>query len=91
MKTTWKFPLVMDDRQVIRMPKGAHVLSAQMQFERLCAWAVVDNTVTEQVDVEFRVAGTGHPLDDMDESWYFLSTVQMLDGGLVFHVFMRMS
>jgi len=90
MKTTWKFPLGIEDRQTVKMPKGAYVLpSAQTQFDRLTVWAIVDDKAPME-DREFRIAGTGHPLDDLNPAdWKFLGTVQMMDGGLIWHVFVK--
>ncbi len=90
MKTTWKFPLEVVDLQLIKMPKGADVLpSAQMQFDRITVWAVVDDTAPMEMR-EFRILGTGHPMTGMNPTdWRFLGTVQMQDGALVFHVFVK--
>ena len=89
MRTTWKFPLGIEDQQTVMMPKDAYVLpSAQTQFARITVWAVVDAKAPLEAR-QFRIAGTGPPLDDIDPSWKFLGTVQMLDGELIFHVFVK--
>lgn len=89
MRTTWKFPLSVADRQTIMMPKDAYVLpSAQIQFDMITVWAVVDDKAPLEAR-QFRIAGTGHPLDDIDLNWRFLGTVQMLTGELIFHVFVK--
>jgi hypothetical protein len=87
MMTTWKFPLDTTDVQTVSMPKGAKVLSVQMQFDRITAWALVDNAELVSQPVRFHVIGTGYPLPDYTDAWQFIGTVQMLDGSLIFHVF----
>jgi hypothetical protein len=91
MKTIWKFPLAVTDSQIIiRASSDAVFLSAQMQHETLCAWAIVDDRQTNYRNYLVRIVGTGHPLDDV---WFtegkFLGTVQQFDGSLVWHVFVK--
>jgi hypothetical protein len=83
--TIYKYPLHVADEPVVRMPKGARILSAQAQHGALCVWAVVD-TDQRYEDRRFRVYGTGHPVDT-PPSWAFIGTVQLTGGALVFHVF----
>ena len=66
MKTTWKFPLAVQDLQTFSLPKGSFVLSVGVQFARVCLWALVDSTVTETEPVDVRIAGTGHSLDELE-------------------------
>lgn len=90
MKTTWKFPLaVQDDLQTFDLPKGSMVLSVAEQHERACLWCLVDNEVTETISVDVRIAGTGHSLDDVGEDWRFIGTVLLMGGSLVLHIFIR--
>lgn len=88
MRTIWKYPLEIADRQVVRMPSGAQVLSAQVQHGQLCLWAIVDDD-RDVADTQVHIAGTGHPLDAINPSWRHVGTVQMLEGRLVFHVFVQ--
>lgn len=41
MKTIWKYPLQVLDRQTLFMPPGAEILSLQTQFGNPCLWARV--------------------------------------------------
>ena len=85
MKAIWKFPLDLDVRQVVKMPKGAKTLDIQMQNGQFCLWALVD-TAAEKVDVVICVHGTGHDVQDADmEKQIYLSTVQR--GRYVWHFF----
>ncbi len=83
--TIWKFPLDIDDHVVIRMPRGAEILSADAQSDTLCLWAIVDPSAPK-ADRHFFVRGTGHPMS-VHVPVRHIDTVQMLGGTLVWHVF----
>lgn len=84
-KVIYKYPLRITDGQSVRLPRGAQVLTAQVQRDLLQLWALVDPS--EPVDtVQLRIVGTGHAFLDADQ-WRYLSTVQVDGGVLVFHVF----
>lgn len=87
MMTIWKYSLAVLDHQVIRMPRGAMVLTVQAQNGEGCLWALVD--VDEpMVDRIFAVFGTGHFLRKAEwEKLHYIGTYQMLDGVLIWHVF----
>ena len=88
MKTIWKFAVGIDDRQDIRVPKGAKVLTVQMQDRELCLWAIVEtDAATIGVDMPVWVHGTGHPCAVDEKFGRYVDSVQMHDGQLVFHVF----
>lgn len=85
-KTIWKFPLRIDDSQVIDAPEGAQPLTVQLQDGDPMLWALVD---PEQPRVPLRILmrGTGHNADGLGA---YLGTFQFRDGpigGLVFHAF----
>lgn len=86
VQTIWKYPLKITDTQVVTMPKGAEILSAQMQGDGLCVWAKVDSGEPSE-DVMFFVHGTGHGLTSPEAK--YLDTFQMRGGTLVFHVFYK--
>lgn len=82
--TVWKFELKLTDEQTIVVTEDARILSAQMQFDKLCVWVRL-NPQTPQQQRRIFVHGTGH-----DVSHYagrHLGTVQIGNGTLVFHVF----
>ena len=89
-KTIWKFQLEVTDKQFIRMPKEAELLSVQTQNETPCLWALVNpNSPTEERC--FEVFGTGHPVHcDMGIDRKFIGTFQLQGGVLVFHLFERL-
>lgn len=85
MTRIYKYELTITDVAVIEMPKGAKMLTVQMQHGVACVWAEVD-VDAPKVRHAFRVLGTGHPADDVAEMPY-LGTIQLHGGDLVFHVF----
>ncbi|MBQ8969210.1 MAG: hypothetical protein IJ064_05720 [Bacteroidaceae bacterium] len=68
------------------MPKGAKILTVQIQSGQPCIWAAVNPSSFENETRRFRIAGTGHPVEDAIIENY-IGTFQMCDGKLVFHVF----
>ncbi len=84
MEKIYKYVLEITDEQVITMPAPLKILSAQIQDDQLCLWALVTpNAPMENLPVA--IVGTGHPFDYIWEKWEYLNTVQ--DGPLVWHVF----
>jgi len=83
MNTIWKFPLTITDQNEIEMPKGAELLTVQMQHGEPQLWASVDPQAPK-VSRRIMVHGTGHPVDLFN---VYLATFQTMGGYLVFHVF----
>jgi hypothetical protein len=87
--TVYIYPIEVTDQQVISLPEGAEILTAQVQRGQVCLWARVDAansaTLTER---KIRVAGTGH---SVSLAWHYIGTVQLLGGDLVFHFFEEVS
>jgi hypothetical protein len=83
--SVWKFPIDPFDTVSVPMPQGAEVLTAAMQGEVLCIWALV-NPDARLINHKFAIAGTGHTRHDLEFATY-IATVQMLGGAMVFHVF----
>lgn len=85
--TIWKFE-VLPDAFVVEMPRGAKLLSAQLQptLGKPQLWVLVDQ---EQPKVRRRLVtvGTGHPLPPEILGFTFVGTFQLHGGGLVFHLF----
>ena len=70
-------------RQIIHMPAGAQILSAQGQHETGVLWAIVDPDAPEEPRT-FVCLNTGVP---MKGGLSYIDTVQIHDGYTVFHVF----
>ena len=85
VRTIWKFELRVDDLQTVNMPPDSKVLTAQVQREKVCIWALVDPNDAQRIDYPVWVCGTGHPVTDAAQGRYVASV--QLAGGLVFHVF----
>ncbi len=83
----WKFPLNTMDLTVL-MPKGAEVLTVQMQGQlprnRVTLWALVDPGA-EPVPRTFAIIGTGEEYETQRPVTY-VGTVQTVEG-FVWHVF----
>jgi hypothetical protein len=84
MKKIFKYQLEITDRQIIKMPQGAKILSVQNQHNTLTLWAEV-NPTSQMVDRYFQVFGTGHPIED--ELGDYLATVLTDNDRIVWHVF----
>ena len=83
----WKQVIQVTNSQSIRAPEGSKILTVQMQNGNLCIWYQCDETAP----CSFRtidIYGTGNPIPD--NPGRYISTFQMNDGALVFHVFERL-
>lgn len=83
MKTIYKYQLIIDDIQVVKMPYGSVILTVALQENIPCIWALVD-TDNPQVDRIIKMVGTGHQVD-----WnaVYIGTFLTLQDRIVFHVF----
>lgn len=88
-KSIWKYQIDVKTNTLLKMPKGAIVLSVQNQHETICLWAQVDPNHSEIEERLFQVFGTGATLPEEEEftKRIHIDTVQMLKGSLVLHVF----
>lgn len=84
--TIWKFPLKIEDRQTISMPVGAKILTCQTQGGKPFLWALV-NSELETADRYIAIVGTGNPIAFEESELKYISTIQIYNGDLVFHVF----
>jgi hypothetical protein len=85
VKTIWKFPLEVTDEQTVALKVGANIIGVQLQYGKLCMWAVVDPHEPEYF-ATVRVVGTGNPFPDADQC-HPIGIVQQ--GSFVWHVFLR--
>ena len=88
-KTIWKFAFEINDEIVIEMPKGAKILTVQVQNGLAFIWALVDPDA-EKEKRYFDLYGTGHPIDMSIDRWY-VGTFQIAGGDLVFHLLGRIN
>jgi hypothetical protein len=75
------------DTQTIVVPNRAAFLAAQVQGRDLCIWYLCDPNETTVVRA-ICVVGTGHDASRV-KGMRYLSTFQIYDGALVFHVFVE--
>lgn len=85
MKTIWKYDLKTTDTQNIEMPVDAKILCVQMQYGEPKLWCIV-NPQNQKAFRQIRIIGTGHEFED-DFTAKYISTYQLCNGGLIFHVF----
>jgi hypothetical protein len=86
-RTIWKFPLVIDDRQVVNIPTYGEILSVQVQNGTPCIWVLV-NPEEEPEPRHFEIFGTGNPFPvDVGSDRRFIGTFQ--ENGFVWHLFER--
>jgi hypothetical protein len=86
MKKIFRYPLETIDTQFIELPLGAEILTAQIQDNQLCLWAMVNTSpdaITKNRRIE--IVGTGYPVPAGELK--YISTFQIMDGSLIFHVF----
>ena len=83
--TIWKYELNITDRQVVSMPADSTILSVANQRGTLCLWALVDPAVSDKVDRDIEILGTGNIVSTALRS--FIGTVVMEP--FIWHVFER--
>lgn len=85
MKRVYKYPLTITDFVTISMPIGAKILRVDVQNEKPYIWALVDPDAVKETRC-FRIAGTGHEIED-DHCDSYVGSFMLMNGALVFHVF----
>lgn len=85
----WKFQIgELADVVEIDMPKGAQILTIQMQHGNPCIWAVVD-PLEKSVRRGIAIHGTGHNINTAKKyiAEGYIGTFQLDNGSLIFHAF----
>lgn len=91
VKKIFKYDLVIEYKQVVKLPAGANILSVQSQYESPKIWALVDPSLP-LVERHFELFGTGHDVPcDMGVEREFIGTFQLNQGEFVFHLFERIN
>ena len=85
-QVVYKYAIPVTDHPIIELPVGAVVLSVGMQGCNMYIWALIDPQVIAMDLRKFRVAGTGHLIEEEDVG-KFLGTVTGASGVIVLHVF----
>ena len=87
MEYIYRYRLAITDRQIVKMPKDAKILSLQVKDGSPCIWAMV-NPKNSTEEVLFRVYATGEKITDT-EKLQFIGTFQLELYGHVYHVFLE--
>lgn len=82
----FKYELYLLSRQVISIPIGAAILDVQSQNEKICLWAMVDETIKTELRT-IDVIGTGQAFKPInpDQNRQHIGSVQHF--GMVWHIF----
>lgn len=86
MSAIWKYPLELQDRQIVQMPDGAELLHVADQDGVLCVWARVDEQ-RPPTDRIIYVRGTGHPVERKADGEIHRYVGSAQQGYFVWHVF----
>jgi hypothetical protein len=87
MKTIYKYPLESTDKQTIYIPHSSKFLTLKMQYNNPCLWFEV-NSKNAKLPATIFTVGTGHDMRDVPENSIYLGTYQLLNGSIIFHVYM---
>ncbi len=87
MLRVYKYELPLNDYFELELQRGAEILKVETQFDNPQIWVLLDPDEPIMETRKFRFAGTGHPIVEELEKLDFISTFQMRDGNLIFHVF----
>ena len=83
-KTIWKYEIPDGQIVTVSMPKGARLLSVQVQRGVPMLWALVDPKAPVERRT-FHIAGTGWDFDP--DGLNYVGTFQVSGGEFVFHLF----
>ncbi len=86
MKTIWKYELQIIDRQILKIPFEAEILTVQVQYDTPVLWALVetDNQLDEKI---IEIIGTGNLIYQPEIGRVYIATFQLHKGGFIGHVF----
>ncbi len=87
MIRVFKYEVPIKDHFTLTLPRPAKFLAFQAQHDQPQIWALVDPENTTTIDREFRLAGTGHPIEEIEGDLHYRGTAQMHGGTLVLHLF----
>ena len=88
MQTIHKQMITFHHEQQIMLPIGAQVLTIEMQFDQPCIWYLCDPS-KPVVAHTIRVVGTGIALPDDMNLFIYKGTMQIRDGEVVYHAFIK--
>lgn len=83
VRKVFKYPLIVTDRQPVRIPVGHEFISLGVQDDTACLWAIVD-PLQDLETIQILIHGTGHTI--YETAGEFLGTFQLADGKFTGHV-----
>ena len=90
MAVILKYPLNIAVQQTVHVPVEALVLSVEVQNNKLCMWALCEDTAfrqTKAVEVVTIMTGMHGVPEDILTTHRFMGTKMLSNGGFVAHVF----
>ena len=87
MLRIYKYPFEVQGELSIEMPKGASILTVQVQNGTPCIWAVVNDSQLVLEDRRFRLFSTGQHIDVNLTHMRYIGTFQLVEGTFVGHLF----
>lgn len=87
MKTIYKYQIQLEDYFELKLPKNARILHFGLQDEKTFIWVLIDTKENRYDTRAFRLAGTGHPIQDNINDLLFIGTIIYDKKKLVFHLF----
>lgn len=95
-KVVWKYTLAIADTQELELPYGSQYLSCACQREDIVLWFLVNPVAQLKEKWQVFIFGTGHEITEerFDTDYahvtdVFAGTVLMMDGALVWHIWLR--
>ena len=102
----YKYPVELTDEFSVTLPRFCQILTVQTQLvegrEKPFMWVKHTLNTTKIIQRRFRLAGTGHPIDEPKSpngqmtgdvngpaKWQYIDSFQLEGGMLVFHLFVE--
>ncbi len=82
----FKYTIPVENYFSLSLPRGAKILTVQEQYNNPQIWALVDPNNRTEIR-KFRLAGTGHLIQENTDSLDYIGTFQLADGQFIGHVF----
>jgi len=91
MNVIYKYELALTDEQLLNLPVGGVILSAQEQNNSLVLWVICSLDAVDSGEIEqriIRIVGTGNPYPEGQNEMRFIDTIQ--SGPFVWHIFEKL-
>ncbi len=86
MLKVFKYTIPTTDYFSLNLPQGAQILTVQTQYEIPNIWALV-NPNNPKEERKFRLAGTGHPIEESNKNLIYIGTFQLVAGSFIGRLF----